>query len=183
MIGKEDLELIKKIQSGDKKAEKELFFKFGSKIARQVNYQLGANNEDWKDVAGDIQLAVLIAIREGNFDAEKGISLGSYIYGITSNKIKDYFKLIARKKVWTIDVSMDSFESSAEEFEFERQEMKKILRNALKKLKFKYKEVLYLRYYKELSVKEISIKLKLPPRRVSERINYALKLLRIEYKK
>jgi RNA polymerase sigma factor (sigma-70 family) len=53
----------------------------------------------------------------------------------------------------------------------------------LQALEFKYKEALELRYFKELSVPEISAQLGIPPRRVSERIHYALKLLRQAYQK
>ena len=73
--------------------------------------------------------------------------------------------------------------SAAEEYELERKETQDILRNLLKKLKLKYKEVLYLKYYEELSVNEISERIKLPPRRVSERLHYGVKLLRRECKK
>jgi len=48
----------------------------------------------------------------------------------------------------------------------------------LEKLKPKYKEILYLYYYKELSRDEVAKKLEISPRRVSERVNYAQKLLK-----
>ena len=65
-------------------------------------------------------------------------------------------------------------------YEIERKETRDIMRDLLKKLKVKYKEVLYLKYYEDLSVAEISARIGLPPRRVSERLNYSVKLLRKE---
>ena len=69
-----------------------------------------------------------------------------------------------------------------EEYLFENEELKN-LRDLLKGLPSKYKEVLDLRFFAELSVQEISDRIGLPPRRVSERINYALKLARKAIKK
>jgi DNA-directed RNA polymerase specialized sigma24 family protein len=45
-----------------------------------------------------------------------------------------------------------------------------------------YREALELRYLQEFSIQEMSEKLGIPPRRVSERIHYALKLLRKAWK-
>jgi RNA polymerase sigma-70 factor (ECF subfamily) len=49
---------------------------------------------------------------------------------------------------------------------------------AIRKLKPKYREVLYLYYYKELSREEVAQKLGITTRRVSERVNYSQKLLK-----
>ena len=49
---------------------------------------------------------------------------------------------------------------------------------AVQQLKPKFKEVLNLYYYQELSRDEVAAKLGISPRRVSERLNYAQKLLR-----
>jgi RNA polymerase sigma-70 factor (ECF subfamily) len=54
---------------------------------------------------------------------------------------------------------------------------------SIEKLKPKYKEILYLYYYKELSRAEVADKLGISPRRVSERVNYAQKLLKRVMKK
>ena len=53
----------------------------------------------------------------------------------------------------------------------------------MKRLKQKYREILLLRIYEEKSIEEISEHLKIERRRVSERINYAFKLLLKECKK
>ena len=52
------------------------------------------------------------------------------------------------------------------------------LARAIDKLKPRFKEVLYLYYFQELSREEVARRLGLTPRRVSERVNYAHKLLR-----
>ena len=169
--------LIDRIRSGDTDAEVELFRQYGARIARKVSYSLGPGNDDWKDVAGEVQMAVLISLRQGKYDINRGVSLGAYIYGITTNKIRDYFK--DRKKRPFIPENLpEGVVPVAEAYDLEIKEVRSLLNSLLSKLKLKYKEVLYLRYYEELSITEISKKLNLPPRRVSERIHYALKLAR-----
>lgn len=54
---------------------------------------------------------------------------------------------------------------------------KEKLTKALNKLDEKYRDVLIMRVYDELSIDEISHQIGIEKRRLSERINYALKLL------
>jgi len=58
-----------------------------------------------------------------------------------------------------------------------------LIAGAIKKLKPKYRETLYLYYYRDLSRKEVAQKLGISLRRVSERVNYSQKLLRKLIKK
>jgi len=179
MLEARDKNLVDRIRAGEIEAETELIQKFGPVIARKVSFDLGAGNSDWRDVAADAQLALLISLRQDKFDVNRGTSLGSYVYGITVNKIRDYYK--TQKKRPLLKESLpECIVSAAEAYDIERKEIRSQLRTLLGKLKLKYKEVLYLRYYQELSVTEISQKINLPPRRVSERIHYAIKLLRKE---
>jgi len=177
MLETYDKNLVERIQSGETKAETELFKKYSTQIARMVSHKLGVGNTDWRDLAGDIQMVLLISLRQGKFDMNRGASLGSYIYGITVNIIRDYFKTQKKRPLITESLS-ERLVGVAEAYDIEKKETQLLLYTLINKLKLKYKEVLYLRYYKELSITEISEKINLPPRRVSERINYALKLIR-----
>ena len=179
MLNPNDRDLVERIRAGETKAETALFQRYGPLIARKVSFDLGAGNADWRDVAADAQLALLISLRQGKFDVNRGTSLGSYIYGITINKIRDYFKTQKTRPLITESLP-ECIVSAAETFDSEKREMKSQLKALLGKLKMKYKEVLYLRYYEELSIAEISERIDLPPRRISERIHYAIKLLRKE---
>ena len=53
-----------------------------------------------------------------------------------------------------------------------------ITKRALDKLKPRFREVLFLYYYQDFTREEVARRLGLTPRRVSERVNYAHKLLR-----
>ena len=177
MLGDEDKKLVERIQSGETEAETELLQKYGAPIIRKVSFDLGTGNADWRDVAADVQLALLISLRQGRFDVNRETSLGSYVYGITVNKIRDYFKA-KKKRPFTAESLPAGIVSVTEAYDIEKKEVQAQLKNLLGKLKLKYQEVLYLRYYEELSISEISQRIHLPPRRVSERIHYAVKLLR-----
>lgn len=177
MLDVNDRDLVERIQDGETEAETELLTKYGPLIMRKVSFDLGAGNADWQDVAADAQLALLMSLRQGKFDVNRRTSLGSYIYGITINKIRDYFKKQKKRPLITESLP-ESIISATEAFDIEKREIQSQLRALLGKLKLKYKEVLYLRYYQELSITEISKKTNLPPKRISERIHYALKLLR-----
>lgn len=177
MLDAHDRDLVERIQAGETKAETRLFQKYSPLIARKVSFDLGARNADWRDVAANAQMALLISLRQSKFDVNRGTSLGSYVYGITVNKIRDYFKSQKTRPLIT-DPLPECIVSAAVAYDIEKKEIQSQLRALLGKLKLKYKEVLYLRYYQELSITEISEKIHLPPKRVSERIHYALKLLK-----
>lgn len=177
-IASHEKKLVEQILNGNRHAEQELFAGFDKKISRKVRLSIGMSNADWKDIVSEIQLAVLDSLRSGRFDVQRGSSLGSYIYGITMNKIRDYFKQQKKRKRFAIDAERTEDPSADEIDDLEQKERSYLLRGLLKGLQLKYKEVLYLRYYKEYSISEISQMINLPPRRVSERINYALRLLK-----
>lgn len=183
MIKEQENELISRIQTGDIRAEQELLTHFHIRIARKVRIDLGTANEDWKDIVNEVQLALIESLRKGRFDVHKGTPLGSYVFGITVNKIRDYFKTRKKLSNFSSDLLQERNLIYEEKSSFEAQELRKTLRKLLAGLKVKYKEVLYLRYYQEYTVSEISQMINIPPRRVSERINYALKLLRKECQK
>ena len=174
-----DHELVRRIQDGDYTAENELFARFNSRIKNQVIKYLGKTNENWKEVVGEARMAILINLRAGKFNSQHGSTLGSYIFGITMNKVRNFYKIANKEIQVSPDVSPEFLtEDFEEEHEFEKEEMRKLLKDMMGKLNLKYQEVLYLRFYEDMSVIQISERIKLPKRRVSERIHYALKLLR-----
>ncbi|MDZ7391614.1 MAG: sigma-70 family RNA polymerase sigma factor [candidate division KSB1 bacterium] len=177
------MDLIEAIQAGSLQAESELLLHFRQRIIHKVRFSLGLSNKDWEDVVSEVQLALLSSLRHGRFDVSKGVPLGSYVYAITMNKIRDYFKQHKKEQTVIADPGSENDMVVEEEDSLEHQELKTFLRGGLARLKLKYREVLYLRYFKEYSITQISQEIKLPPRRVSERIHYALKLLREQCKK
>ena len=179
MITEEIKNLLERIRTGeDNEAETELLTRYGQRIEKKVNYHIGHYNPDSLDIISESKIAVLLSLREGRFDLSKNIPLGSYIHGITRNKIRDYFKNQQTDRTTTMDVIEDSSQSSDISGELERKELRNIMRIYLSSLDIKFQEVLHLKFYEQLTISEISNRINLPPKRVSERIHYALKKLK-----
>jgi len=184
MITEETKNLLERIRSGnDNEAETEILTRYGQRIERKVNYYIGQNNPDSLDIINESIIAVLLSLREGRFDLSKKFPLGSYIHGITRNKIRDYYKNRQIDRTITQDVIEDLTQSTNFSAELERKELRNALRTYLSALDIKYQEVLHLKFFDELTISEISKKINLPPKRVSERIHYALKKLKKKCKK
>lgn len=178
--------LIDKIVSGDTDAENRLFLHFKERIEFLVRARLRnkVSSDDQKDIISETKQAILLSLRKGGFDTTKEKPLEAYIAGIVSNVVAMYFRNLSKAKP-TEDIdklrSLASFSDPL--IEMLDYEKKEIVKSALASLDKKYKEILLLRIYEEQSIDEISGKLGIEKRRVSERINYALKLLLKELKK
>lgn len=175
--------LSERIRNGDQEAENDFFSHYGEKIETIIRTRLGVNNPDWEDVCSEIKTALLINLREGKFNPEKG-KLSSYIHGVAHNKLKDYYKSQKKKKNHLQILNPEEIRDPAgQNTDLEQKELRVILTRVINELKEKYKKVIFLRYYQGLSILEIADKLEIESRRVSERINYANKLIRKQCKK
>ena len=150
----------------------EIISKYRPVVSFRVKKSIGTQTPDWEDIVNEIMVNVIEKLKKGEFRGES--SLGTFIYTITSRRIVDFIR--QKSKVLKHAPEPKPFLSPPEEVE--AKERAEFLASAIKKLKPKYKEVLYLYYYKELSREEVAQKLGISPRRVSERVNYAQKLLR-----
>jgi len=177
-------DLVTKIHQNNSVAENEFVSAYYSKIKMIVSMRIN-DREDQKELINDILIAALLKIRNGYLDLETGSTLSKYIYGITRNKInqylKDYYKKRDRDEILNEEILVSSINAKIEKFEFEKREEaeqnKKIWRNLVEQLKPKYREIIYLRYYKNLSVAEISKEMNLPPQKVSDYLKYSKQLL------
>ena len=182
----EEKSLIQQIVSGDTDAENHLFVHFKERIEFLVRARLRGkvSIEDQKDIISEAKQAVLLSLRRGGFDPAKGKPLEAYIAGIVSNVVAMYFRNLGRTKPTEDIEKHQKLEAYADPLiEILDLEKKQIIKTALTSLDKKYKEIILLRVYEELSIEQISDKIGIEKRRVSERINYALKLLQKELKK
>lgn len=178
--------LINRIVAGDTNAESQLILKFREKIEFFVRVKLKGkvSKFDRDDIISDIQNSILTSLRKNGFDQSKGKPLEAYIAGVASNVIAMYFrKLKTTKPAEDIDKYQNLNDDNNPLTLVLAEEKKNEIQFCLNKLEPKYKGILLLRVYEELSIEEISDQLNLEKRRVSERINYALKLLLKELKK
>jgi RNA polymerase sigma-70 factor (ECF subfamily) len=151
--------------------------KYRPVVSFRVKKSLGSHTPDWEDVVNEIMLNAIEKLESGNFRGES--SVGTFIYTITSRRIIDHI----RKKSKSLKYAPEPNPYPQPHEHVENKERAEMIARHLEKLKPKYKEILYLYYYKELSRDEVAKKLGISPRRVSERVNYAQKLLKKMMKK
>ncbi|MEJ5262989.1 MAG: sigma-70 family RNA polymerase sigma factor [Ignavibacterium sp.] len=178
--------LIEKIISGDSEAENRLFLHFKERIEFLVRARLRnrVSSDEQKDILSEVKQAILLSVRKGGFDPSKGKPLEAYIAGIVSNIVAMHFRNL---KMQNPAEDIDKHRSVKDPYnpldDILTVERKEKIKNALSKLDEKYREVILMRIYEEQSIEEISNQLGIEKRRVSERINYAFKLLLKELKK
>lgn len=150
----------------------EIINKYRPIVSFRVKKSIGVQTPEWEDVVNEIMVNVIEKLKKGEFRGES--SIGTFIYTITSRRIIDYIR--QKSKVLKHAPEPNPYLSPQERIE--DKERAEWIAKAIEKLKPKYKEVLYLYYYQELSREEVAKRLNITPRRVSERVNYAQKLLR-----
>ncbi|MDI6845476.1 MAG: sigma-70 family RNA polymerase sigma factor [Candidatus Saccharicenans sp.] len=155
----------------------ELIVRYRPIITFRVRKALGAQNTDCEDLVSEILSQVVEKIQTGEFRGES--SLGTFVYTITSRRIIDYIR--EKTRVMKYAPEPEPYPDPRETLEVV--EMSEKVKKALSRLKPKYREVLYLYYYQELNREEVAARLGVSPRKVSELVNYALKLIRKELKR
>ncbi len=141
-------------------------------VSFKVKKSLGAQTPDWEDVVNEIITQVIEKVKKGEFRGDS--SIGTFIYTITMRRIVDHI----RQKTKILKGIPEPAPLPDPCDDAESRERARLLAEAIKQLKPKFKEVLNLYYYQELSREEVAQRLGISPRRVSERLNYAQKLLR-----
>ncbi len=140
-------------------------------ISFRVRKALGGFNPDWEDVVNEILTQAVAKIKSGEFRGDS--SIGTFLYTITSRRIIDYI----RQKTRILKHAPEPPPFPDPHAEMEKRERARLVEDVVNGLKPKFRDVLYLYYYKELSREEVARTLGISPRRVSERVNYALKLI------
>lgn len=156
---------------------KEIVKKYRPIVSFRVRKSLGTHIPDWEDVVNEIMVNTLEKIKSGKFRGDS--SIGTFIYTITSRRIVDFI----RKKNKVLQYAPEPSSFPAPNKNIENKERSKFVAKYLENLQPKYREIIYLYYYKELTRQEVAKKIGIPPRRVSERANYARKLLKKMMKK
>ena len=150
----------------------EVVAKYRPVVSFKVRKSLGSQTPDWEDVVNEIITQVIEKVTRGEFRGES--SIGTFIYTITSRRIVDFI----RQKTRVLRGGPEPAPLPDPIEDAEAQERARMVAGAIQQLKPKFKEVLNLYYYQELSRDEVAARLGISPRRVSERLNYAQKLLR-----
>ncbi|HBC47344.1 MAG TPA: hypothetical protein DCZ43_09885 [candidate division Zixibacteria bacterium] len=155
-------ELIARMQAGDFEAFSELIDAHKDKIYALVHRLVG-NKENAEDIIQETFLKAIDNI--GQFRGES--SFGTWIYAIALNLSRAYFAKQKQADLLPIDsylpTSDESNDGHSQLFDWqdphrmlETKELRETINRALDSLPYKYREAFLLRYYNELSVKEIA---------------------------
>ena len=169
-------DLAAAISAGDLEAEAELCRCFQSRIRRKVEAALpGA--PDCEDLTNEILQGAIDTLRKGTFRGD--CQLSTFMHAVARNKIAEYLRR-RRPETRRLAEEIPDPGASPEDAAL-REEVGQAIRDALNRLRPKYRQVLYLYYYRGLTVGQIAEQLGIPARRVSERKDYALKVIRARF--
>jgi RNA polymerase sigma-70 factor (ECF subfamily) len=163
-----DTDIVKKVQNGDVEAFGELVIRYEKKIDRYLSKFLYVS-EDAEDILQDVFLKVYSNIQ--SFDTTQPFS--PWIYRIAHNEAINFLKKRKPASFSLFDVDVLFPHPIAKEethTETEKELTKKMLDKSMDKLDIKYKEVLLLYFYEDMSYKEISQTLHIPVSSVGVRI-------------
>jgi RNA polymerase sigma-70 factor (ECF subfamily) len=155
-----------------------LYSKYYKKIFTYIHQRVQDH-----DTSQDITSKVFIrAIQKINSFENKGYSFGSWLYRIAHNEICQEYRESKREK--HIELSDGKINLLiADEFDIEKEERLQKLQKALGNVKVKYLKIIELRYFEELSFREIGIELKISENSAKVRCFRALEKLKEVYKK
>lgn len=173
-----DEELGAAVGAGNVLAETELYLRFRPRIRRKMDQVLHASS-DVEDLTSVVLESTLTALRRGTFRGE--CRLATFVHAVARHKIGEYLR---RRRLEPAELTEDlglADPGPSPDAEWWKEKMAEAVRLAVSELKPKYREVLRLYFFEGLAVREIAVRLEVPPRQVTEWKDYALRLIRTRY--
>lgn len=173
-----DEELMVEIARQNAAAFEELYNRYAQPIMNYFFRMIKQDKEKAEDFTQDLFSKIIH--KPHLFDPQRKFK--TWLYSIANNMCKnEYKKLAVRKNVstgveeeWTVQNDEKSADMKTDENDFQ-----KALQDELKTLDEKHREIFVLRYFEELSVKEIAETLEMKEGTVKSRIFYATKKLAV----
>lgn len=161
-----------------------LMQRYEAKLLRYIHRISNLDQDDAQDILQEVFIKVYNNLN--NFDSD--LKFSSWIYRITHNQvISNFRKLKARPQKILWDEGGEFLKNIASEFNLEKEISQKldaeIILKILKKLDYKYKEVLELRFLEDKTYDEILDILKKPAGSVATLIHRAKKSFKFELEK
>jgi RNA polymerase sigma-70 factor, ECF subfamily len=163
-----DEKLVALIIGGDKESFGELIDRYEQKLTRYVK-KFTQNRDDVSDIVQVVFIKAYSNLQ--GFDTSR--SFNSWIYRIAHNESVTYLKKRGGERVSFIDFDTffpHPFAKEASDEKALSREDKEALDKSLDQISLKYREVLILYYYEELSYQEIADVLHIPIATVGVRI-------------
>ena len=164
--------LVQQIQAGKIKKFEKLIDYYKHRLYGYIFKQV-RNKEDSEDVLQEVFIKVYRKLDQ--YDSEQNFT--SWIVTITRNTIMDYFRR-KKPKSELID-DLDMVDSETPEKVFLEKSFSRVLDNKISQLPDKYRELILLKYFEELTYDEISITLSMPINQVKWQLHQARKKLMV----
>lgn len=153
----------------------EIMNKYGQEVLQFVYSYV--NN---KEVAEDLTQDIFVKCYKSLHTYKGNSNLKTWLWRIAINHCKDYLKSWYNKKVIVTEddfTYMESQKESVEQIVIQSAEDSR-LASAVMNLPIKYREVIYLFYYEELSIKEIATVIEVKENTIKTRLKKAKELLK-----
>lgn len=153
----------------------EIMNKYGQEVLQLVYSYV--NN---KEVAEDVTQDIFVKCYKSLHTYKGNSNLKTWLWRIAINQCKDYIKSWYNKKVIVTEdefTYVGSQKESAEQTVIQNTEDRE-LASAVMSLPIKYREVIYLFYYEELSIKEIATVIEVKENTIKTRLKKAKELLK-----
>lgn len=168
-IACEDKELVQLVIDGDDYAFEHLFNRYRDSIQKMYLQKTNGNKEDTNDLLQETCVKIYLNMSKYN----SSYTFGQWLYTIARNVFIDHIR--KRKDERGFDgISLEEAHLAPNpEERYIRVQQKSQLEYFLSQMSPKYRELIDLRFYKELSYDEIAVKLQLPLGTVKTRIHRA----------
>jgi RNA polymerase sigma-70 factor, ECF subfamily len=167
-----DSEILAGLKRGDANASAELVDLYGDRLLRSA-FALCGNESDAQDLA---QEALLQAVKSAR--RCRGTStVYTWLHGILLNVTRRFFRK-QRRLTYVAEVPEERTSPPEAGARLDAGRASNAITRALRALSYPHREVVILRYYEELSVKEVAKRTRTSQGTVKSRLHYALRHLR-----
>jgi RNA polymerase sigma factor (sigma-70 family) len=184
---RDDLELVKRAADKDPKAYEKLLKKYRKSVYYML-LKMVNNTDDAEDLTQEAFAKAFNSLHK--FDSKYAFS--TWLFRIATNNCIDF---IRKKRVQTVSIDTSYENDEGDSFSFDikdpddnpdelmlRKQRKEYLGMAVEKLPAKYRKLVDLRYFQELSYEEVADELELPLGTVKAQLFRARELLAQELK-
>lgn len=170
-----DEELIEFLKKGKKKAFDEIYNRYAQKLMGYFYKMLWQDREKAEDMVHDIFLKIIQ--KPEQFDTSR--SFRTWLFSVACNMCKNEYKKAEVRKNTKNSIDTNYQLSSSQNVLSEVQDLqfKEAYERAIKELDVKHQEVFTLRYFENLSIKEIAEIVEANEGTIKSRIFYATKQL------
>ena len=172
---KDEIELIKRAQKGEREAFAALYEKYFEKIYRYCFFNL-RSHEDAQDAVQETFVKTLRRIKE--FETKSQGTFQAYLFQIARNIIIDRSRKRREIKIEDFE-SIESTEDMVEEFS--KKQRSERVRRVIDRLDGVERQIIILRYFEEMSYEEISEAVGLKPAALRVRIHRLIKKIAALY--